>query len=382
MQSDWCKIYLAHARYYLHQEEVPLEIISHLWYVAAREGWDEVKRCMLSWVSRDVWKRIGLGQWSEVDILPHHFSKITTDCWHLSWFGDRCASLEHGEIELQNDDGEVIAHRVVEGPPTGAWGVSREVIAFSSDGESLWYLGYQNGVAHVFLFATDGLELIADFSPVVGQFYQCDTYRIRDWCEPTVHVSEHNPSVLLIRANEGGQQALFFALQVLDDEGDVVLVGSSLTSAGLDCIDEQIWGAEFVGPDRLLVLDNVGRALLFSWPDLQVCAESMVIQEELQDEDWKVQVWPEEERVDFYQRNLVVLEYTNVMCGALFLPIYDDDHGDGLLALASLDATNLEFQGLIRPPVCDVHRLVHVEGNLWGAKHRGKYRVWRYEPFL
>lgn len=174
--------------------------------------------------------------------------------------------------------------------------------------------------------------------------------------ECTVATFREAPDTFTLYANEGDGLAFLFTLSATDS-GIRDLAGTRLFDAVAECLDETLWAARFVSPDRFLVIDDIGSLTLFSWPDAVRVAElelPTIFQDE--DEDDLFRIWPGEE----LREELVIDEVTFVVGNTLLVSLCDGANPDELLALVAIDAQTLRPLGLVQSPTRSVAALTQV----------------------
>jgi hypothetical protein len=282
------------------------------------------------------------------------------------------AVLEADEIVLRQAD-EVIARLPVEPPPSESWGGTCEQrLVASPDGKWLWHLGYESGEAKVTLMKAADLTVLDVHYPETVNRYEDKVERLSSWYEMAASTDPVAPELLLAYGNAGDSFAYLLTLRATAS-GIEDPVGKRLYNAVADRLDETLWSARFLSPDRLLVIDDIGTLTLFSWPSSEQLA-SISVMSGLRDEDWNVCIWPED--ASDPDLNAVVAESVGRVDDLLLVSVIEGEGTYRLLAVVVVDAHTLEPKGLVRPPVSGIRELTQLpNGQFADARH-----AWRFVP--
>ncbi|MEL6349780.1 MAG: hypothetical protein AAFV53_42145 [Myxococcota bacterium] len=173
-----------------------------------------------------------------------------------------CAVIIDATIVFFRDGVEAGKHPV-HVPPKNSWGAAVEELVVSPSGRWIWHIGHGSDGPLVTLFDGGTFAVLGTFTP---EDQYGDGGRLAAWGEMEASVSPARDDVCLIRANVGDS---FVTLYTLQATAAGILNPTSPTLYGRvrDCLDEVLWFASMVTADRFLIVDDIGIATLFSWPD-------------------------------------------------------------------------------------------------------------------
>ena len=250
------------------------------------------------------------------------------------------------ELKLLQDDATVAQVRVT--------GTTVDAVV-SPDGKWVWRLS-EGKSATVTLLNGDTLETIGTFRP--RDMEDPDEF-LEEWYEHAAVTSISAPDRIVIFANAGDSFVLLLTLRATAG-GIVDMAGSRMFEAVEPRLDEVIGHATFVGPDRLLVVDDIGGATLLSCPDAEVVARADLSESFSSDGEGSggYVVWPDDEPMD----QLTIGAETFMAEGMILVSIYGGDP-ETLLAFAALNPETLEDRAIIRPPVRSAAAIRQIESN-------------------
>jgi hypothetical protein len=212
----------------------------------------------------------------------------------------------------------------------------------SPDGRWVWHLGERpgDGSPLVTLFHGDTLEAIDSHRPL--NMHEGEGY-LAHWHDHTAVVSYQAPDMLVVQANSGDSFVLLLTLRATS-LGIVDAAEGRIYETVARLLDEVIWHASFVGPDRLLVIDDIGFATLLAWPAGDIVSRVSISDAFSLGERYAV--WPGEGADD----DLVIGVDSFATDAHVLVSVCRVNAPDEVAAFAALDRHTLEVQGVIRSP--------------------------------
>lgn len=283
-----------------------------------------------------------------------------------------------GDMEVASGSGAIRVVRLDETPVRShslrVEGTTRGAV-LSPDGRWLWFVGSTPERDYLLLATTDSLDAVGEVS-LPNQYSEHGDESDIAGDEVELRVHPACPSGLVLFSNGGDSFTHISAFQA-DASGIQGPSPHALFEAVSPLLDETLRQAQFVSPNHLVVVDDIGVAYLLDWPACEVRAHRSIL-ESFEDDDGR-SVFPDAPPPEYLGAGWSV----HVTGGLLLVElVVEEPQEPYVLVLMALDRLALEPRGLVTLPAQRFFELRQIGESRFAAREREGWTELELTPNL